>query len=544
MSNDWKPVFKNKAKKNRVEKSDLHLNLHQNRISNWNGFDQRLLDTGKDLDGLISQVQTCLHLAIIREDVSAVRLLLSAGASPNVVDDAGDTPLLLAIRSGKIELVQLLIDAKANIDYINPKSSKWHPRSTLHDAVDAGHDILKLLLEHGADPNRANSFGMSVLYKTARADYNRNSLLRLLLKYGADMDNSGTEIPTYPLEELISFNRADGVQAFLEHGYDLDNYKTKKNLCFPPLHEAVLASGEKSWGTSSITDTLSLLIDHYRAQGSLDLECVDRVGRSPLFMCIPDQTEQLKVLLEAGADPNHGDDFITPLAFTLFSDLSFRKKCIQLLVEAGADLGVSLRRLEPHDSWSRGSPHEIDADESENSSYDDDGDEFLDSVRANYVNEAYDRVIKKKAKCIVKYRVLFESKGPVKNPVEGMLRESDKMRSYYESCQDEITLLQNCSFHHSITYYTVLTDKELWRRVRSDRPYTTFDSENLNTKFPIYFADLRDRFLIAKSKHEQWELAANGLKRLMSINLDSHHLIISKILNCLKERDLRNLRHC
>ena len=90
-------------------------------------------------------------------NTSMVKLLLEQSADANAHDWEGMTPLMMAVvgrghsdEEGKedrcLELVKLLIDAGANVDYIS-----WRRRTALKEAEWAGNSrVVQLLKEHGA----------------------------------------------------------------------------------------------------------------------------------------------------------------------------------------------------------------------------------------------------------------------------------------------------------------------------------------------------------------------------------------------------------
>jgi ankyrin repeat protein len=76
---------------------------------------------------------TALHLAVAAGQAGAAEILLDAGAHPSTRDEAGWTPLHLAADRGDVEMVRLLLRAKAPVDVwvgdatpLDLARLKWH----------------------------------------------------------------------------------------------------------------------------------------------------------------------------------------------------------------------------------------------------------------------------------------------------------------------------------------------------------------------------------------------------------------------------------
>ena len=85
--------------------------------------------------------------AINRAVVDEVRALLDAGASPNLADVAGDTPLMSAARVGAPEIVGLLLERGALVNARGRDGRNALQRvSTITNHRHAGHDQSVLFL--------------------------------------------------------------------------------------------------------------------------------------------------------------------------------------------------------------------------------------------------------------------------------------------------------------------------------------------------------------------------------------------------------------
>jgi ankyrin repeat protein len=105
----------------------------------------------------ITTGRTGLHIAAARRDIVWLVFLANKGANPNLADNRGVTPLMLASQLGFFEGVQALITAGARVDTPNeagetPLISAVHRRDT---------QMMRVLLEAGADPDRSDNSGRS-----------------------------------------------------------------------------------------------------------------------------------------------------------------------------------------------------------------------------------------------------------------------------------------------------------------------------------------------------------------------------------------------
>ncbi|WP_366289962.1 ankyrin repeat domain-containing protein [Paenibacillus sp. AN1007] len=112
----------------------------------------------------------------------------------NTENQDGLTPLGYAAHYGQAASVQLLLEHGADVNAISHSLISFIPSNTALHAALAGErsvQVIRLLLEHGASTNIADSDGQHALH-TAAFHTDQTAIIELLLEYGADAEALST----------------------------------------------------------------------------------------------------------------------------------------------------------------------------------------------------------------------------------------------------------------------------------------------------------------------------------------------------------------
>lgn len=123
---------------------------------------------------------TPLEAAVLKGDISTVKALLQAGATPNPSVWYQTPVLVTAARKGYVEIVRELIAAGANVN-------RGLDELPLHTAAEEGHlEVVRLLLEAGANVEGYEEDGWTALMDASFAGHLQ--IVKLLVEQGANVN--------------------------------------------------------------------------------------------------------------------------------------------------------------------------------------------------------------------------------------------------------------------------------------------------------------------------------------------------------------------
>ncbi|KAF4501632.1 ankyrin 1 [Fusarium agapanthi] len=163
--------------------------------------------------------RTPLQVAVDWNRPEIVQYLLGKGADPDARDSDGIPIICAAVSGGHTNMVQWLVDANAdvNVVYLDSKIT------SLHEAYPHP-EIVRLLLEHGADINRGNADSRTALNFAIVT--NNLATVQMLLEAKTKPDIN-TDTIYWDLRIVITGGYIDIVEKMLEAGVDVNNVNEK-----------------------------------------------------------------------------------------------------------------------------------------------------------------------------------------------------------------------------------------------------------------------------------------------------------------------------
>lgn len=210
-----------------------------------------------------------LHSAVERGEVDAVyELLVNKRVDAGSLDSVGRTPLLLATQCGHSAVVAALLEFGAGDSSCIPPDGPNGMGALVKTAVRKGyHEILRVLIDHGADVDAADDSGSTPLQHAAMLG--KTGSIDVLVACDADVDSVDLDGCT-ALHWAAMEGHGEAIVALLRNGADID---ALDNAGRTPLHRACAIDDTHAteaaeflllWGADdAVVDNSGRTAEHY-----------------------------------------------------------------------------------------------------------------------------------------------------------------------------------------------------------------------------------------------------------------------------------------
>jgi len=183
------------------------------------------------IDDTFENGNTSLHIACLNQSLDVVRYLLSKGANPNVMNDNGETPLMLAIqKEPKSELiVKALLNQGANLN--NPDLQN---KTALMYAAEKGQDnIFDLLIETPGCPINVSSTDRqgNTLFLLAAASGSFHCTTKAM-ELGANPNDKNRNNENAIILAAQTSRQVALTRHLIKHGIEIDSKNNKQKTAF------------------------------------------------------------------------------------------------------------------------------------------------------------------------------------------------------------------------------------------------------------------------------------------------------------------------
>lgn len=342
-----------------------------------------LLKSGADMELIDDAGDNALLLASEKCNIKKAEILLKNGMDINQKNNSGQTPLMKVVLNpftkerNKLEFIKMLLKEKADVNLRDKEDKTIYIISKERSL----NNISKLLLEFGAkeeiyslDPGGLVQALMNKEYEQAKimikngvevnfisgefsplmCSIKNVEIMKLLLEKGADV-NLANKMNMTALTMAVMYNKADAVKLLIENNADVNVVSTlndqtplmfalqnKNNAIIKMLKEKVADINAKdSYGNTALLqaitiDSVNMKEIKYLIANTNQINEFNDLGMSPLFKAVGlDHIELVKYLLENGADINQ-KNYKGVDVLTIARKTKNNPEMIKLLQEYGA----------------------------------------------------------------------------------------------------------------------------------------------------------------------------------------------------------------
>lgn len=177
----------------RLNNTALHIAMRRNNLSEI----RKLLSQQVNIDARNEFDDTPLHLAAQLNNgeshYEAARILLNNGASVNVQNKEGKTPVWYLIRKGTVRIIQLFLIFESDF---NPNELKNSRKINLYFSIQGCRvEVMQFLIDRGFDINFRDKYGKTPLHWSCDMVIGSIKVAKCLLKNGANINRDGKYLP-------------------------------------------------------------------------------------------------------------------------------------------------------------------------------------------------------------------------------------------------------------------------------------------------------------------------------------------------------------
>ncbi len=273
--------------------------------------------------------------AIRRGDLALLESQLREGTPPNVHTAEGTTPLMLAALYGTPEMVKLLLDHGADPNAVDKRGA-----SALLFAVGDARKV-EALLARGANVNARTSTGNTPLI--AAAAYTDNlGVVKLLLDKGADLQ-SVNENNVSALAAAVYASDAKSVKFFLDQG------------CKPKQIQSLFGAADNPLLAIAAQTADAQIVGMLLEQGAeVNASDPNFAGHALNYALLSQKPDVARRLIEAGADLKLCSPIgkTPPIVLATYSEMG-DVSVAQLMLKHGADTSAANQAGETALTWAR-----------------------------------------------------------------------------------------------------------------------------------------------------------------------------------------------